>query len=403
MGVIQCGIFTGSTTVSIGWEPQYITFKRVDSTGDWITIDNMRGCAVGGVDAILNSNLSGAETSSDYIDFTATGFISKGLTGNYIYTVIRRPNKPPTSGTQVYNAIARTGDDSTNRLVTTGMVVDSVFVKNSSAAVDWVVADRLRGNSNLKTNLTSAEGSSASVFTGSPFDSNVGFKVGNGLNVNNSPGTYIDHAFRRAPGVFDTVCYTGTGVAHAEAHGLGVVPELMIVKKRSSATNSSWVVYSAALGSGSILLLNTTVATQADALCWNNTTPTSTAITLGTNDFVNGAGATFVAYIFASKQGISKVFSFTGNGTSQTINCGFAAGARFVLVKRVDSTGDWYVWSSVTGIVAGNDPHLSLNTTAAEVTTDDSVDPTSEGFICNQNTATNINVNGATYIGLAIA
>ena len=100
---------------------------------------------------------------------------------------------------------------------------------------------------------------------------------------------------------------------------------------------------------------------------------------------------------------MSKVGSYTGNGSSQTINCGFTSGARFILIKRTDSTGDWYVWDTERGIVAGNDPHLSLNTTAAEVTTDDSIDPDNSGFIVNQVSATNINVSSATYIFYAIA
>lgn len=73
------------------------------------------------------------------------------------------------------------------------------------------------------------------------------------------------------------------------------------------------------------------------------------------------------------------------------------------MIKRTDSTGDWYVWDTARGIVAGNDPHLSLNTTAAEVTTDDTIDPDSSGFIVNQLAATNVNVSSATYIFLAIA
>ena len=136
---------------------------------------------------------------------------------------------------------------------------------------------------------------------------------------------------------------------------------------------------------------------------WNNTTPTSTVFTVGNLGGTNSSTNTFVNYIFATLAGISKVGSYTGNGSSQTINCGFAAGARFILIKRTDSTGDWYVWDSARGIVSGNDPHLSLNTTAAEVTTDDSIDPDSTGFIVNQLGATNINVNTATYIYLAIA
>jgi len=107
--------------------------------------------------------------------------------------------------------------------------------------------------------------------------------------------------------------------------------------------------------------------------------------------------------LFASCPGVSKVGSYTGNGTSQTINCAFTSGARFVMIKRTDSTGDWYVWDTARGIVPANDPYLLLNSTASEVTTNDSVDADSTGFIVNQVAATNINVNAATYIYLAIA
>ena len=73
------------------------------------------------------------------------------------------------------------------------------------------------------------------------------------------------------------------------------------------------------------------------------------------------------------------------------------------MVKRTDAAGDWYVFDTTRGIISGNDGHLSLNTTAAEVTTDDTIDPDTSGFIVNQLAATNINVTSATYIGLAFA
>jgi hypothetical protein len=131
--------------------------------------------------------------------------------------------------------------------------------------------------------------------------------------------------------------------------------------------------------------------------------PTDTIFTVGTDNETNATGWTYIAYLFATLSGISKVGSYTGNGSSQTINCSFTGGARFVLIKRTDSTGDWYVWDTARGIVSGNDPHLSLNTTAAEVTSDDTIDPDSSGFIVNQVSATNVNVSSASYIYLAIA
>jgi len=118
---------------------------------------------------------------------------------------------------------------------------------------------------------------------------------------------------------------------------------------------------------------------------------------------VNDTGNTYIAYLFATLPGVSKVGSYTGNGSSQTIDCGFTSGARFIIIKRTDDTGDWYVWDTARGIVAGDDPHLSLNTTAAEVTSDDSIDPESSGFIVNQVAATDINVSAASYIFYSVS
>ena len=130
---------------------------------------------------------------------------------------------------------------------------------------------------------------------------------------------------------------------------------------------------------------------------------------------VNLTGRTYVAYLFATKTGISCVTNYTGNGgaadsagSSQTINCGFTTGSRFVMLKCTSHTSDWIIVDTVRGLVAGNDPTLSLNTTAAEVTGQDLLDPASEGFVVNQigsgaGTSANFNVTGRTYIVLSFA
>ena len=211
--------------------------------------------------------------------------------------------------------------------------------------------------------------------------------------------------FARAPGFFDVVCYTGTGSARTVSHNLGVAPEFIIIKSRSNAID--WRTFSN-FGTTNyrrgVLNNNTSVGliNYADDFGISSA-PTSSGISVGTNVVSNASGYTYVAYLFASCPGVSKVGSYTGNGSSLNIDCGFTNGARFVLIKRTDSTGDWYVWDTARGIVSGNDPHLSLNTTAAEVTTNDTIDPLSTGFTVNQVAATNVNVNAATYIYLAIA
>jgi hypothetical protein len=198
----------------------------------------------------------------------------------------------------------------------------------------------------------------------------------------------------------DVVCYTGTGTSTAFNHNLTVVPEMIITKIRNSGV-PNWGVWHNALSPSSAMLFLNTTGTQGNGYV---NTVTSTTFSFATaNGVVNSSGNTYIAYLFATVAGVSKVGSYQGNGTSKTIDCGFTAGARFVMIKRTDSTGDWYVWDTARGIVSGNDPRISMNSTAAEVTTDDTVDPDNSGFIVNQVAATNVNVNNATYIFLAIA
>jgi hypothetical protein len=135
----------------------------------------------------------------------------------------------------------------------------------------------------------------------------------------------------------------------------------------------------------------------------NATTPTSSTFTLGVDVTSNKSTDQYVAYLFGEVAGVSKIGTYTGNGTSLNVACGFTAGARFVIIKRTDAIGDWYLWNTTTGIIVGNDPHLSLNTSALEITADDSLVPLASGFTTKQNATTNINVTNGTYIFLAIA
>jgi hypothetical protein len=303
----------------------------------------------------------------------------------------------------VFHTTTRTGTNSAGAGVfNIGFNVDA-FLTLDRLTYGWKPwLSRLTGNNaHLHTYSTGAETTSTQC---------VDFATQNGLalisngNVTNNNGiSYVDYFFRRAPGVFDVVCDTGTGANKTETHGLGVAPELWLRKGRSGATE--WVWGSTALLNTEKIVMPSPNGRVTDTTAWNSTYPTATSFYVGTAATVNTSSATYVTYLWATKAGISKVFSYTGNGTNQTINCGFSAGARFVMIIRATASTaqDIFVWDSVRGIVSGSDPHLSLNTTAAEVTTDDSVDPDNSGFVVNQDAATNINVNGAVYFGLAFA
>jgi hypothetical protein len=199
------------------------------------------------------------------------------------------------------------------------------------------------------------------------------------------------------------VCYPGTGSARTVAHNLAAVPELMIVKIRTG--NDSWPIWNktiAAISSDSYMEFNTS-GRVTNPSRFNSTFPTSSVFTVGTDGSVNGNTQSYVNYLFATCPGVSKVTNFTGTGALQTINCGFTSGARFVLIKRTDSTGNWFVWDSSRGLSSSNDPYLLLNSTAAEVTSTNWVDTTSTGFQVTAASGNDVNINGASYIALAIA
>jgi len=410
--VISCGSFTtnasGEATVNLGYEPQWVMYKPSSLANSWNIIDTMRGYTVGGTyDPFLRANAADAEYTGVDLGYpTATGFYATvDGSATCIYIAIRRgPMKVPTLGTSVFTPIARTGTGAVAQITGVGFPPDLAINadRTRSASANTQVTDRLRGtNVSVFTNRTDGDLTYTNAITAFGSDGEtLGTDATQGA-VNVSGNTYINWLFRRAPGFFDVVCYTGTGANRTVTHNLTVAPELMIFKQRD--IGGWWMVYPVPLGNKYLVLQRTDAVANGFAGLWNSTAPTSSVFSLGTGSDCNQSGGTYVAYLFATLAGISIVFSYTGNGSSQTINCGFTAGSRFVMIKRTDSTGDWYVWDSARGIVAGNDPHLSLNDTAAEVTTDDSVDTDNTGFVVNQLSATNVNVTSATYIGLAIA
>ena len=411
--VISCGSYVGNGTaqrlIDVGFEPQWVLYKNASDAAEWRIIDNMRGFVQYGTDSqILYPNASSGEGTFSGLGLQPSGWLIGGSantsSNTYIYIAIRRgPMKVPESGTEVFSPVVISSPTST-QTVTTNFPVDMTW-SNEKAATSYgtFAIDRLRSNSITSNRLlqtTNGNAEGVNSWGGISFQSNTSIidSVWNYLGGGSStPVIYWN--FRRAPGFFDEVCYTGPGTVMTVSHNLQVVPELMIVKPRSAT--GEWTVYSAALGATAGLYLNLSNNKYFNSSNWNDTSPTSSVFTVGANSDTNFGNRTYVAYLFASCPGVSKVGSYTGTGTTQTINCGFAAGARFVLVKRTDSTGDWYVWDSARGMVSGTDPSLLLNSTAAEVNAN-SIYTATTGFQI-VSTAAGINASGGSYIFLAIA
>ena len=400
--IIKCGSYTGTASsgnfVSLGFEPQWLLIKRSSGTEDWMLFDNMRGVATGGTDQDLRPNKSNAEGSTqDWLDFNATGFTLNttlvnvnGSGSTYIYMAIRRgPLALPTDATKVFAVDTL---DSTAPGFDSNFVVDMAFERNVSSASDTRLGTRLLGTSTLRTNTTEAVSTQSS---------NVWDYMDGWFYDGSSNSSKYSWMWKRALGYFDVVAYTGTGSNRTVSHNLGAVPEMMWVKVRS--TTDYFQVYHKDLAATEYLEFRTNAKTSSNGTRrWNSTRPTDSVFSLGDHGSVNGSGQTYIAYLFATVAGVSKVGSYTGNGSANhQIDCGFSSGARFVLIKRTDSSDGWKVHDSVRGIVAGNDPFVELNNTNVENSSFDLLDPYSGGFAVNNYAGWN--ASGGSYIFYAIA
>lgn len=416
-GCIQCGTFTssgaGAVDVNLGWEAQFVMFKAVSTTGDWQIHDTARGMSRSTY-GTLSANTAGAENAGgqEALWPTALGFAGDNSifanSQTYVYMAVRKGlMRKPTDATKVFGINARTGTGAvatmTSGAVTTGP--DLVISKARSTTVAAAWTDRKIGkNSQLNPTTTGAKTTQSdmvtdlnkdNVFLGTDFTTS---------RVNASGNTYINYFLKEASGFFDEVVFKGTGAAHTEAHNLGAVPELWITKPVS--ISGEWRVWFNFTGSGyDFMYLEQNVAkgSQNYASTFLTGQPTTTGLLFDTNSNVNGSGTLYANYLFASVPGVSKIGTYTGNAAVNQINCGFASGARFVLIKRVDSTGDWYFWDTTRGIISGNDPYLLLNSTAIEVTSTDYIDPYSAGFELSSTAPATLNASGGTFMFLAIA
>jgi hypothetical protein len=400
--VISCGSFVGaaSVTVNLGYEPQWILYKKTTGVGDWCLYDTMRGLTASNISNQLNPNSSAAEAASTSVNggiVTPTGFNINADTAfnaygeTFIYIAIRRgPMKVPTVGTSVYTGSLAASSVS----VSAGFVPDLAFVGKRDTSGGVYVGSRLQGSSvYLNTYNTAAEAAFGWVWDG---PTKTWMQTSIGADV-------VNWLFARAPSVCDVVCYTGTGVARTVTHNLTVAPELIIVKNRDSS--NSWITYCEYLSAplDDRVFVNSSNAKGTSSGTWKIPTTTTWGMDINFSE-MNTNGTNYVSYLFATCAGVSKVGSYTGTGTTLQINCGFTAGARFVLIKRTNSaSSDWYVWDSARGIVAGNDPYLLLNSNAAEVTGTDYIDTYSAGFEISSTAPAAINGSGDSFIFLAIA
>ena len=297
---------------------------------------------------------------------------------------------------------------------------DLVWVKNRTDARWHRLVDSSRGASkNLYSNETDAEGTEASVtaFNSDGFslgtdtgsdgwnedgDAHVAWqwKANGGTTASNTDGSITSTVQANTTAGFSIVTYTGNSTAGATVgHGLGVVPNWIIVKDRDAAKN--WVNYHESIGNDRSITLNTSDAQSASTDHWNNNTPTSSVFYLGDYSHVNTTDD-YVAYCFAEIQGYSKFGSYNGNGNANGpfVYLGFKPA--WLIIKRTDASSDgWYIFDSTRSPTNLVDKAFRANVNNAE--SGESIDLLSNGFKHRIGANNNFNNASGTYIYMAFA
>jgi hypothetical protein len=221
-----------------------------------------------------------------------------------------------------------------------GFQPDLVWIKNRDSALVHHLFDSTRGATNyISSDTAGAVGTDSQSLKSFDVD---GFTVGTELVENTSGDDYVSWNWVKDEEAFDIVSYTGNSSNRTISHNMSVAPEVMFIKRTGSSHD--WrVFHTGTSGSpeGESLILNTISSLQSDV--WNNTAPTSSVFSLGTDSDVNASGQAYIAYLWASKAGHSAMGGYTGDGnTTQTIS-GLGFAPSFVMVKKSSTSDNWEV------------------------------------------------------------
>ena len=329
--------------------------------------------------------------------------------------------------TENFNIILYTGNDTDDRTLTgVGFQPDLVWIKTRNATNHHILFDSVRGVSkDLHTNNNYVESTASD-----PNNSLVAF-TSDGFTVDHTPATEdlnaSDHTYvawnwkangsgsSNTDGTINTIStsvnttagfsistYTGTGSNATVGHGLGAVPATMWIKNRD--TNDNWRIYSNE-DPTDYMAFNWTGASTDDNTSWNDTAPTSSVFSIGTDTNTNRSGDKFIAYCFAEVEGFSKFGTYRGNGEAENgpyIYTGFKP--RLVIAKKSSAAGSsWFMWDSKrhpenvidlavwVGDINGDTSHATYE-----------IDFLSNGFKLRGNNAGS-NASGATHIYMAFA
>lgn len=383
-GYQKFGSYTGDgnndRAVTTGFKPDFVLIKSTVGSDNWRLYDTRRGVEEGGY---LEPNRTDGDDTSNApnLTMTSTGFTitSGGVTagnnvnGNlYIYWAIAKNVPSNTTLANSFKTVTYTGN-STNDFGTTltqsvtgvGFKPDLVWIKNRNHTYSHGLFDRVRGETHQVQSNSNAAQSSSDGYLKS-FDSD-GFGLGGDFAFNRNTYTYVAWCFKagnqwqsnvtgtipstvnaNTANGFSIVKWTGTGSNGTVGHGLSSTPELIISKNIDTAATDGFPVFTTSIGNDHTLFLNTTAGKTSTGGTWGSTSPTSSVFTVQDNAANNQSSNEIIAYCWHSVSGYSKIGTFSGNSSTQSIT-GVGFQPDWIMIKRTDGTENWYIQDSVRG------------------------------------------------------
>ena len=367
-----------------------------------------------------NPSMSGNITAGTETDANGHGLFKYAVPSGFFAPVSANLTASDYQGIDYFNAVLVTGDATNDRAITgMGFASDLLVYKKRSAALSWKVQDVIRGVNNvIYFDATNAEQVETGFDTINDAD---GFTINNASNANDSGATYVAYGWLAGgagssntdgsitstvtvanAGHLSIGTYTGTGANATIGHGLTAAPEFVNVKQLNST--ASWSALIPALGNSNAIFLNLSNAAQSVGTAyWQNTDPTSSVFSIGTDNGVNASSSTYLFQCFRSVPGVCKVGSYIGNGNADGpyVSVGFSP--KWVMVKPFNAANPWTITDTSRDPINATTRRLHPNLSQAEAA--DSLtcgDILADGFKLRASHG-NVNQSGITYLYLAMA
>ena len=313
-----------------------------------------------------------------------------------------------------FNTKIYTGTGSTNNITGIGFQPDMNWTNKRTAGNNHAMVDVVRGvTKTIYPDETYVEGTQSGGLTAFGTD---GYTIGTSGDYNDSGVNYVSWNWKAAnaqgssntDGSINTTYtsanttagfsiskYTGTGSNATIGHGLGAAPKMIIIKNLTNTIN--WHCYHKSLGATKVIYLSLTNAAATDSTSFNDTEPTTSVFSVGTDTGTNQSSSNFVAYCFAEKKGFSKFGSYTGTGAKNFVYTGFKPA--FLMVKKFSGTDAWVMVDNKRDIDNPVSNYLLANSSAAEAS-GLTYDFLSNGFAFNDSSQ---NASSDSYIYMAFA